>query len=59
MTTPSEDKLEEMQQKMDITSSTTTSSDKVRDRIAAKTKIEHNRERKLAYQKSYARQVGN
>jgi hypothetical protein len=35
MTTPSEDKLEEMQQKMD-TSSTTRSSDKVRERIAAK-----------------------
>ncbi len=35
-------------------SSTTRSSDKARDRIAAKTRIEHNRERKLAYQKSYA-----
>jgi hypothetical protein len=55
MTSTSEDKLEEMQQKMDMPSNTTRSSDKVRDRIAAKTRIEHNRERKLAYQKSYAR----
>jgi hypothetical protein len=44
-----------MQQKMDMPSNTTRSNDKVRDRIAAKTRIEHNRERKLAYQKSYAR----
>jgi len=51
----SEDKLEEMQQKTNMPSNTTRSSDKIRDRIAAKTRIEHNRERKLAYQKSYAR----
>jgi hypothetical protein len=44
-----------MQQKKDMPSSTARSSDKVRDRIAAKTRIEHNRARKLAYQKSYAR----
>jgi hypothetical protein len=41
-----------MQQKMNMPTSTTRSSDKVRDRIAAKTRIG---ERKLAYQKSYAR----